>query len=477
MEQQSHTPSVSEAARAYATQRLDINSLHHANNHAVDASIHLQNMQAHSAPPSITDAARTGLQVALENQYQAWQRAYLTSTENELALSSIPYDGPAEEILRRAIRLGIEYLEAEDHLASSRPESEQPGQETAIQRRDRALQGYQATAALANVAIGLPPHNTSRLAAPEQRGGGREARHRRRAMAAFAAAAAAGAADPIPVLGHGPNVRPLAAGVLAAIVPHLWIMFKLAILIYAFTRMNNSWGKIVMICMVSLGIFLYNAGVLEPLWTRLSEHLHRLLPLADVPPPQRIENGVIMPRGAPAAGDAQGAGQPAATGNDANAAQVDGAPRRRRAAEPTPEQYAERILAHQQQEARNRTQATRSRRYEAFRMIERDFLLFFMSFIPGIAERHIAAIKAENRARERAQEREDRERDENAEQEQERRDGREVDDRRAGEGAVGAAALQGARQEAEENRAGAGQRLGGDAPRPAAVEDVFGGVD
>ena len=476
LEQESRTPSASEAARAYATQRLDINNLHYANNHAVEAYSHLENIQAHNAPLSTRETARTGLQVALENQYQAWQRAYLSSTQNEFRIRGLPHDGPSEEILRRAIRMGIEYLEAEDHLASSHTDSEQPGQMTAAQRRDEALQKYEAAAELANIAIGLPPHNSPRLSAPGQRSS-REARHQRRAAAAAAIAAANGAAEPIPVLGHGPNVRPMAAGVLAMIVPHLWIMFKLSIFVYAFTRMDNSWGKIIMILLVALGIFFHNIGLLAPAWAPVADHLQRVLPMADVAQAQRIENGVIMNRNAPVAGAAQGAEnarQPAATGNDA---QPDGTAGRRRAAEPTPEQYAQRILANQQQEARNRSQANGSQFREMVRMVERDFLLFFMSTIPGIAERHIAAIKAQDRARERAEERGERER-ENPGQEQEARDNRDVEQREAREDAIGAAAVEGPMQEAQENRYGAGHRLGGNEPRRAAVgEDVFGGVD
>ena len=234
----------SAAARAWATQRLDINSLHHANNHAAEAAAHLQNMQAINAPQSIRDSALTQLQVALENQYHAWQRAYLNSTRAEQSLLSQPSTIRAENTLRHAIRMGIEYLEAEDRLALSQPDHGLTGPESVtLQVRDLALQRYQIAVVRANAAIGMPPTSIPTASfTGERRASRRESRSVRRSAQAAAAAAGPGPGthggnEPLPVLGHGPNVRPLAAGIIAAFVPHLWSAFKLD---RKSTRLNSS---------------------------------------------------------------------------------------------------------------------------------------------------------------------------------------------------------------------------------------------
>ena len=457
----------SQAARAWATQRLDINSLHHANNHAAEAATHLQNMQALNAPQSIRDSSLTQLQVALENQYHAWQRAYLNSTRAEQSLLSRPSTSRAETTLRHAIRMGIEYLEAEDRLASSHPDHEPAGPESVtLQARDLSLQRYQIAVVRANAAIGMPPTNIPTVSfTGERRPSRRESRSMRRAAQAAAAAAGVGPGvhggnEPLPVLGHGPNVRPLAAGIIAAFVPHLWSAFKFGIFIYAFTRMDDSWERYALVSLVGLCIFLYNIGILPSIWRVVEDHIHQVLPMDPVP-----ENVQV---GAPAQPDgADNSANTQTTGND-TASQARFVARRR-SREPTPEEYAARVT----REARDRAHANRSPLHNMLRTIEHDLLLFVVSIVPGVAERHIAARNSETRARER-------QREEVAGEEQERRDETNQAGVERREAAVGVAAGDGPRQEREGNRFGEEQRLGGNAvpPRPAVVEDdLFGGVD
>lgn len=394
------------AARAWATQRLDINSLHHANNHAAEAAAHLQNMQALNAPQSIRDSALTQLQVALENQYHAWQRAYLNSTRAEQSLLSQPSTNRAETTLRHAIRMGIEYLEAEDRLAATQPDHEPAGPESVtLQVRDLALQRYQIAVVRADAAIGIPPTSIPTVSfTGERRASRRESRSARRAAQAAAAAAgvgpgAHGGNELLPVLGHGPNVRPLAAGTIAAFIPHLWSACKFGIFIYAFTRMDDSWERYALVSLVGLCIFLYNIGILPSIWRVVEDHIHQVLPMDPVP-----EN---VQAGAPAQSNGGNNNVNAqTTGNDV-ASQARFAARRRNR-EPTHEEYA----AHVTREAIDRAHANRSALHNMLRTIEHDLLLFLVSIVPGVAERHIAARNSETRARER-------ERDETAGEEQE----------------------------------------------------------
>ena len=362
--------------------------------------------------------------------------------------------------------MGIEYLEAEDRLASSQPGHEPAGPESVtLQVRDLALQRYQIAVVTANAVVGMPPTSIPTVSfTGERRASRRESRSARRAAQAAAAAGvgpgAHGGNEPLPVLGHGPNVRPLAAGIIAAFVPHLWSAFKFGIFIYAFTRMDDSWERYALVSLVGLGIFLYNIGILPSIWRVVEDHIHQVLPMDAVP--ENVQAGApAQPNRADNNANAQ------TTGNDAASQARFGARRGNR--EPTPEEYAARVT----REARNRAHANRSALHNMLRTIEHDLLLFVVSIVPGVAERHIAARNSETRARQRESE-------ETAGEEQEQRDQREQQEREQRGAALGDAAVEGARQGQQENRFGAGQRLGGAArpPRQAAVEDdVFGDVD
>lgn len=186
------------------------------------------------------------------------------------------------------------------------------------------------------------------------------------------AAPPADAAMPPLVPGHHNQI--VAPGV-AQLWQHLWLLVRLGFFVWWLTYSNTSWTRWFTVIAVAITIFLVNTGVLNGLYDQVAgpvrRHVDQLLPLP------RLQN-----QAAPeAAGD-----HPAAQGH------AD-----RPAAAPEPAQVAARLVAQRQQA--NATWLT-----SFARRLERAGLLFLASIAPGVAERHIAQLEAEERAARRQRE-------------------------------------------------------------------------
>jgi hypothetical protein len=170
-----------------------------------------------------------------------------------------------------------------------------------------------------------------------------------------------------------------AAGALAAIWPHLWLVFRLILGIWWFTSPEASWSRWISVVCVAIGVFLVNTGVLDGLaaqaWGPFRRHLE----------------GLLRPAGDP---DQRAAGQ---DGN-ANGALPAGFPANAGAGVPDPAAAAARLLAERRDRNANWLM-------DQVRRMERAGLLFLASIAPGVAERHIAHLEAEVRAEEERQRR------------------------------------------------------------------------
>lgn len=200
----------------------------------------------------------------------------------------------------------------------------------------------------------------------------------------------------------GPQFHPgnpeggLAGALLAALWPHLWLLIRLGVFVWWFTSSDTSWTRWLTIMAIATAVFLINTGVLNGpannLFNPIRRHLDGIIPLApgedvrrerdrNAPPPiVEVHNGLEdrFERG-PRPGEQQ-----------------DG---------PDPAQAAARLMAQRQQQNANWL-------VDHIRRLERAGLLFLASIAPGVAERHIQALVAQERA-----ERERREAEERAERE------------------------------------------------------------
>lgn len=220
---------------------------------------------------------------------------------------------------------------------------------------------------------------------------------------------------------HPAQVRPVARGhvanpeagvagaLLAALWPHIWLMIRLTVFVWWFTSSDTSWTRWFTIMSVATAVFLINTGLLNGIANHMfhpvRQHLEGLIPLGG-PDPNRNREG---------------------NGNNAAAAAQDGenndaAPRpRHQRVQPDPAGVAARLVAQRQEQNANWL-------LDQVRRLERAGLLFLASIAPGVAERHIANLEAQERA-----ERERREADERAERER-----REAADREAAEATAAA---------------------------------------
>ncbi|ROV92643.1 hypothetical protein VSDG_06561 [Cytospora chrysosperma] len=201
--------------------------------------------------------------------------------------------------------------------------------------------------------------------------------------------------------GHVANPEAGVAGALvAALWPHVWLMIRLAVFVWWFTSSDTSWTRWFTIMSVATAVFLINTGLLNGIVHHMlnpvRQHLEGLIPLGG-PDPNRDRDG---------------------NGNNAQAAAQDGennqTPRpQQQRGQPDPARVAARLVAQRQEQNANWL-------LDQVRRLERAGLLFLASIAPGVAERHIAALEAQERAereRREAEERAERERREAAERE------------------------------------------------------------
>lgn len=185
----------------------------------------------------------------------------------------------------------------------------------------------------------------------------------------------------------------LAGALLAALWPHIWLLVRLGVFVWWFTSSDTSWTRWFTIMAIATAVFLINTGVLNGpannLFNPIRRHLDGIIPLApgedvrqererNAGPPMREDNGARFEAARdPRLGEQQ-----------------DG---------PDPAQAAARLMAQRHEQNANWL-------VDQFRRLERAGLLFLASIAPGVAERHIQALIAQERA-----ERERREAEERAE--------------------------------------------------------------
>lgn len=184
-----------------------------------------------------------------------------------------------------------------------------------------------------------------------------------------------------------------AAAVLAAIWPHIWLLVRLAAFVWWFTASDSSWSRWITVVLIAIGVFAVNTGLFNGIahqaWDPFRRHLEGLLLPGANPPNNRIPpQGGRHGDGAAAGNDRQNqAGtEPPAAGQQQ--------PRHER---PDPAEAAARLVAQRQHNNANWVM-------DQIRRIERAGLLFLASIAPGVAERHIAHLEAQERtaAQERA---------------------------------------------------------------------------
>lgn len=209
------------------------------------------------------------------------------------------------------------------------------------------------------------------------------------------------------------QVRPLARGhpgnpeagmagaLLAALWPHVWLMLRLGVFVWWFTSSDTSWTRWFTIMSVATAVFLINTGLLNGiannLFNPVRQHLEGLIPLGGANPNRNHDGNGNNPQAAAQDG-----------GNDNQTPR-----RQRQRGQPDPAEVAARLVAQRQNQNANWL-------LDQVRRLERAGLLFLASIAPGVAERHIAALEAQERAereRREAEERAERERRETAERE------------------------------------------------------------
>jgi hypothetical protein len=174
----------------------------------------------------------------------------------------------------------------------------------------------------------------------------------------------------------------------------------LTVFVWWFTSSDNSWSRWITVTLIAIAVFVVNTGILNghvnQLWEPIRGHLDALLPLADA-------------HAAPRAQQQPAAVRPIA--NDDNNAVAEQAAQQQTNV-PDPAQVAARLLA--QRRANNANWLM-----DQVRRLERAGLLFLASIAPGVAERHIAHIEAQERAAQAERERLQREAEERARSEAE----------------------------------------------------------
>ncbi|KAK7714972.1 hypothetical protein SLS63_011489 [Diaporthe eres] len=243
-----------------------------------------------------------------------------------------------------------------------------------------------------------------------------------------------------PLAPGGPHFHPanpeggLAGALFAALWPHLWLLIRLGVFVWWFTSSETSWTRWFTIMSIATALFLINTGLLNGVannfFNPVRQHLDGLIPLAPGANANREAGGNNPP-----------AADQAAPGGGAD---NDGErrPRPGQQGGPDPAQAAARLIAQRQQHNANWF-------VDQVRRLERAGLLFLASIAPGVAERHIAALEAQERA-----ERERREAEERAERER-----REAEERAAAEAT--ASGTDGAAASSETQNADSPEAVGG----------------
>ncbi|KAK0635708.1 hypothetical protein B0T17DRAFT_53448 [Bombardia bombarda] len=181
-----------------------------------------------------------------------------------------------------------------------------------------------------------------------------------------------------PMQAH-PNVNPGAGALLVAAWPHIWLLIRLVLFVWWFTSDDTSLYQWLAMIGIATVVFVLNTGmfngVANQVWEPLRQHLEGLLPdpnrRRDPPPPAGLQQ---QPPNGPAT----------ATTTTTTTTTTGG----RR---PDPAQTVARLVA-------NRRNAHANWLLDQVRRIERAGLLFLASIAPGVAERHIAHLEAQERA-------------------------------------------------------------------------------
>ncbi|KFA64717.1 hypothetical protein S40285_05268 [Stachybotrys chlorohalonatus IBT 40285] len=170
--------------------------------------------------------------------------------------------------------------------------------------------------------------------------------------------------EQIPNLAHPQN--PAIPPLLMQLLPHVWMLFRLAMFVWLFTNPHTSWTRWLSIIGMAIFMFVLNTGVFNGVadhaWRPIGRHLENLIPALEQQAPGRQDA---------APNDTPGVGA--------------GVQQR----EPNPAQVAARWMAERQQ--REGWVAGQLRR------LERASLLFLASIAPGVAERHIRNLENEAR--------------------------------------------------------------------------------
>ncbi|KYK59730.1 hypothetical protein DCS_00864 [Drechmeria coniospora] len=217
------------------------------------------------------------------------------------------------------------------------------------------LPRLRVSASMANVASATESHGHHTHQPPEER-------YQAANGHAAAAYAAPVQAPQAPQQAH-PN-NPPAAGIpplLMHLWPHAWLLLRLGLFVWFFTSADSSWSRWLTIVCLAICIFIVSTGLFngmaENAWRPIGRHLGNILPALERPGRRRDQR------------------VPPPAGGEGNL---------------TPAQMAARLAAERQ--AREGWLTGQIRR------LERAGLLFLASIAPGVAERHIANVEAEQQA-------------------------------------------------------------------------------
>ncbi|KAL1884186.1 hypothetical protein VTK73DRAFT_5322 [Phialemonium thermophilum] len=186
---------------------------------------------------------------------------------------------------------------------------------------------------------------------------------------------------PVPIPHHHRN---LGAGAFAAAAwPHIWLIVRLIAFVWWFTSSDMSWSRWFAFVFGAIVVFIFNTGlfngVANQIWDPFRRHLEGLMPLGGAG--QGVANADNNTHGAASAN----LGAPRESGYQPGGGE-----------ELDPAATAARLVA----ERRN---ANANWLMDQVRRLERAGLLFLASIAPGVAERHIALIEAEERRRREAE--------------------------------------------------------------------------
>ncbi|KAI6246468.1 hypothetical protein HI914_05478 [Erysiphe necator] len=186
-----------------------------------------------------------------------------------------------------------------------------------------------------------------------------------------------------------PNLRVGGIGIQVGQI--LWLIIRLAALVWFLTADNSSWSRWLIASGLAFSVFIVLTGVLngavEQFWSPVRRHLETLVPLAPVHPP----NIALQQNGNPelARGDDQNQALPQSSVRNDNVDEL------RREND---------NLGISGRAANQRAQSSNGLFITRMRRLEQSLILFVVSLVPGVSERHIAHREAQaNREIERQQ--------------------------------------------------------------------------